>query len=326
MYRHYRLESRFQQADLAGCLSRLGLSVPQVSVVSVDGGARPTNGDAQGDDAEVALDIEIAGAIANGARIVAYFAPNTDQGFVDAVTTAVFDDANRPSVISISWGLSWSDSSQQKMTAMDQAFGSAAALGVTVFCSSGDSGSSDAVDDGNAHVDFPASSPHVIACGGTHFKSSANTITSEVVWNNSHGATGGGISDVFGLPGYQAGAGVPPSANGDGRIGRGVPDLAGNWESRDSFPGAHRRCRSSIRRYQCGSSSVGWSGGFDQPAACGSGRIHPADSLRAAFFEADVTHGITQRKQWRLPGWWRLGHMHGLGTPNGEDWLAALIY
>ena len=50
------------------------------------------------------LDIEVAAAVAPGANIVVYFAPNTDQGFIDAIGTAVHDTKNKPSVISISWG------------------------------------------------------------------------------------------------------------------------------------------------------------------------------------------------------------------------------
>jgi kumamolisin len=60
---------------------------------------------------------------------------------------------------------------------------------------------------------------------------SGTTITSETVWNelaNKEGATGGGISDVFPLHTYQNGAGVPPSANANHNVGRGVPDVAGN--------------------------------------------------------------------------------------------------
>jgi len=50
------------------------------------------------------LDIEVAGAIAPGAKIVVYFAPNTDAGFLDAIAAAIHDTTNKPSVISISWG------------------------------------------------------------------------------------------------------------------------------------------------------------------------------------------------------------------------------
>jgi kumamolisin len=74
-----------------------------VIAVPVSGGKnQPDNPD--GADGEVMLDIEVAGAVAPGARIVVYFAPNTDQGFVDAVAHAVHDTKNKPSVISISCG------------------------------------------------------------------------------------------------------------------------------------------------------------------------------------------------------------------------------
>ena len=117
------------------------------------------------------------------------------------------------------------------MTSMDSAFQAAAAMGVTVCVAAGDDGSTDGVTDGLNHVDFPASSPNVLACGGTDLVASGNTITSETVWNelaNNEGATGGGISDVFPLPSYQSSAGVPPSANPGGHVGRGVPDVAGD--------------------------------------------------------------------------------------------------
>jgi kumamolisin len=179
-------------------------------------------------DAEVMLDIEVAGAVAPGAAIAVYFAPNTDRGFLDAVTAAVHDQLRRPSIISISWGAAESQWTGQALQAMDQAFQEAAAAAVTVFCASGDDGSRDRVNDGQAHADFPASSPSVVACGGTRITVADGAITSEVVWNDgaSGGAGGGGVSDVFELPSYQSAVGVPPSANGGGRVGRGVPDLA----------------------------------------------------------------------------------------------------
>jgi kumamolisin len=177
------------------------------------------------------LDIEVSGSIAPGTKIVAYFAENTDAGFLNAITTAAHDSTNNPSVISISWGGPESSWTQQAMTSMDSAFQAAAAMGVTVCVAAGDDGSTDGVTDGLNHVDFPASSPNVLACGGTDLVASGNTITSETVWNelaNNEGATGGGISDVFPLPSYQSSAGVPPSANPGGHVGRGVPDVAGD--------------------------------------------------------------------------------------------------
>jgi kumamolisin len=222
----------YAAADLSAYWAQLGLKkTPSVSAVSVDGGSNSPTGDANGPDAEVMLDIEVAGAIAPGAKIVAYFAENTDAGFLNAITTAAHDSTNNPSVISISWGGPESSWTQQAMTSMDEAFQAAAAMGVTVTVAAGDNGSTDGVSDGASHVDFPASSPNVLACGGTKLVGSGETITSEVVWNelaNNEGATGGGVSDVFPLPSWQSAAGVPPSANSNHHVGRGVPDVAGD--------------------------------------------------------------------------------------------------
>ncbi len=222
----------YAAADLSAYWQQLGLTkTPTVTAVGVGGGSNDPTGDANGPDGEVMLDIEVAGAIANGANIVAYFAENTDAGFLNAITTAVHDTKNHPSVISISWGGPESSWTQQAMTSMDEAFQAAAAMGVTVTVAAGDNGSTDGVNDGQSHVDFPASSPNVLACGGTKLVGSNGEITSEVVWNeqaNNEGATGGGVSVVFPLPSWQSSANVPPSANPGGKVGRGVPDVAGD--------------------------------------------------------------------------------------------------
>ena len=222
----------FNPTDLSNYWSQLNLAkTPVVTAVSVGGASTSPTGDPSGPDGEVMLDIEVCGAIAPGAKIVAYFADNTDAGFLNAITTAIHDTANNPTVVSISWGGPESTWTQAAMTSMDEAFQSAAALGVTVTVAAGDNGSTDGVTDGLNHVDFPASSPNVLACGGTQLTASGNAITSEVVWNeqaNNEGGTGGGISDVFPLPSYQSAAGVPPSANPGGNVGRGVPDVAGD--------------------------------------------------------------------------------------------------
>ena len=222
----------FDPNDLSTYWSQLNLSqTPKVSAVSVGNGSNSPTGDASGPDGEVMLDIEVCGSIAPGSNIVVYFAENTDAGFLNAITTAVHDSANNPSVVSISWGGPESSWTQQAMTSMDEAFQSAAAMGVTVCAASGDDGSTDGVTDGLNHVDFPASSPNVLACGGTRLVASGGSISSETVWNelaNSEGATGGGISDVFPLPSYQNNASVPPSANPKKNVGRGVPDVSGD--------------------------------------------------------------------------------------------------
>lgn len=225
----------FRLDDLNNYFSSLNLKQPQVIAVSVDGGTNsPTTPDSA--DGEVMLDIEVAGAIAPAAKIVVYFTPNTDRGFLDAVTTAVHDSTNQPSVISISWGSAESQWTTQALTNMDEAFQSAAAMGVTVCVAAGDNGSSDGINDGQNHVDFPASSPFVLACGGSTLQAPNDKIVNEVVWNDlstDEGATGGGVSDVFPLPAYQNGFDVPEPTDQAG--GRGVPDVAGDADPNTGY-------------------------------------------------------------------------------------------
>jgi kumamolisin len=222
----------FGSSDLDPYFAGLGLPVPSITAASVDGAANQPGQDPNGADGEVLLDIEVAGGVAPGAAQVVYFAPNTDQGFVDAVTTAVHATPT-PAVVSISWGQSEDSWTAQARTSLDQAMADAAALGVTVTVAAGDNGSSDGQSGSGAHVDFPASSPHALACGGTSLRGNASTgvISSETVWNDgaSGGATGGGVSDTFGLPTWQATAGVPAQAGAAPGTapGRGVPDVAG---------------------------------------------------------------------------------------------------
>ncbi len=121
----------FGQSDLDTYFSGLGITTPRVTAAGVDGGANKPGQDPSGADGEVLLDIEVAGAAAPGASQIVYFAPNTDQGFVDAVTTAVHATPT-PTVISISWGQSEDSWTAQARAALDQAIADAAALGVTV--------------------------------------------------------------------------------------------------------------------------------------------------------------------------------------------------
>jgi len=223
----------FRPADITAYFKSLGQKTPKVVAVSVSGG-KNTPGDANGADGEVMLDIEVAAAVAPGSRIVVYFAPNTDQGFVDAIASAIHDTKYNPSIISISWGAAEVNWTAQAMNALDAACQSAAALGISITVASGDNGSSDGVSDNGKHVDFPASSPHVLACGGTRLTGANGTITSETVWNDANGgATGGGVSNFFPPPVWQNGTSLPkpPAANG----GRGVPDVAGNADPETGY-------------------------------------------------------------------------------------------
>jgi kumamolisin len=223
----------FRRAELRSYFEQLGVEMPKITAVSVDG-ARNRPGIDRAADGEVRLDLEVIGAIAPGAELLVYFAPASDRGFVDAITTAIFDP-RRPSIVSVSWGDAESNWTEQARVALDQALQAAAALGITVCAASGDNGWTDGVDGRLAHVDYPASSPYVLACGGTRLEVQDGVLT-EVVWNDHDGnATGGGVSALYGVPSWQKRVGVPRSVNPGGRRGRGVPDVAGNADPETGY-------------------------------------------------------------------------------------------
>ena len=229
-------------SDVQAYFNGLKLPAPTLTAIGVDG-ATNSPGSASnpnGADPEVALDISVAGAVAQGAKIAVYFAPWTEQGWVDAVTTAVHDATHKPSVISISWGwaenegidgLTWT---QAAINAVSTTFQEAAVLGVTVLVASGDSGSADQIGDGKAHTNYPATDPWVTACGGTSISNVSGTTFTENTWND-YGVTGGGISDIFALPYWQNWASIPHSANPGGHVGRGIPDVAGNADPASGY-------------------------------------------------------------------------------------------
>ena len=220
-------------SDIQAFFNGLGLTTPPLTDVGVDGATNSPAGSATNftiadPDIEVVLDIDVAGAIAQGAAIAVYFAPGTDQGFTDAVKNAVHDTTNRPSILSISWSGSEDGWSSPGRTSMRKALQDAAAFGVTVLLDAGDWGSDCKVGDGRAHVMYPTSEQGVVARGGTLIANVSGRSFTEGTWNDSLGATGGGVSDTVGLPSWQVGIGVPKSVNDNTTVGRGVPDVAGN--------------------------------------------------------------------------------------------------
>jgi hypothetical protein len=223
----------YRESDLSTYFAKVKLSMPSVTSVTVDGATNKPSGDPNGFDGEVEGDIEVAGTVANGAKIVAYFAPNTDQGFLDSIIRATQDNVNKPAVISISWGGPESSWTHQTLNAFDRAFQQAANKGITVCAAAGDGGATDGATGPN--VDFPASSPWVLAVGGTtiSISNSENSIHSEVVWNNgpSGGATGGGTSTFFPVPGWQS---KVTTSRTNEYNGRAIPDVAA---SADPFHG-----------------------------------------------------------------------------------------
>lgn len=308
----------YTTSDLNTYFQGLGRSTPNVVAVSVDGGTN-SPGAPSGADGEVELDIEVAGTIAPAAKIAVYFAPNTDQGFIDAITTAVHDATNKPSVLSISWGGPESSWSQSSMTALDNACQSAGALGVTIVVASGDNGSSDGTS--GTVTDFPASSPHVLACGGTELFANGTQISQEVVWDDlpaGGGASGGGFSTAFATPSWQT------SALPSGSTGRGVPDVAGDASPESGY----NIIVDGQPQVVGGTSAVAplWAGlialvnqQLASQKAQSAGFINPTLYQNASAF-----HDITQGNNGSYsagPGW---DACTGLGSPNGASILAAL--
>ena len=309
----------FAQSDLDAYFGGLGITTPKVTAVPVDGGGNVPGGDPSGADGEVLLDIEVVGALAPAADIPVYFAPNTDAGFLDAVADAAHASPT-PVAISISWGQNEDEWTAQARTALDQAIQDAAALGVTVTVAAGDNGSADGSTDGSPHADFPASSPHALACGGTSLHASGGTVQSETVWNDGAqgGATGGGVSRVFPLPSWQRTAGVPSAPSGG--TGRGVPDVAGDADPATGYQVLIDGTRTVIG----GTSAVAplWAAltarlaqALDAPL----GLLQPKLYAAGAGFR-DVTVGNNGAYAAR-PGW---DACTGLGVPSGTALLAAL--
>jgi kumamolisin len=307
----------FSASDLDTYFASLGITAPQVTAVSVDGMANTPGGSA---DLQVLADIEVAGTVCPGAAQVVYFAPNTEQGLVDAVIDAVYASPT-PTALCISWGRSETAWTAQALSAFNQAVEDAAALGVTVCVAAGHDGSDE--PDGRSYVDFPASSPYCLACGGTTLRIDprSGTVVSETVWDGGPdgGAGGGGVSAMFAQPEWQAGVGVPSG-------GRGVPDVAGNADPATGY-----------LLFVNGKSVV--AGGTGAVASLWAGLIcrmaqaagQPFGLIQQSLYAGvhagmtapgfrDITSG-TNGDYSAVPGW---DPCTGLGVPVGEDLLTRL--
>jgi kumamolisin len=253
----------------------------------------------------------------------------------------VHDAVNNVDVISISWGGPEATATSQFQTSFNEVLQAAAQLGITVCVAAGDSGSADyPLDDpsrpwdGRAHVDFPASSPFALSCGGTRILAAGGGSLEEEVWHPAPNVgTGGGVSRDFALPAYQHNAGVPHSVNPAGGAGRGVPDVAGNAAQESgyvvlcdglTFPDPTHEPplppiggTSAVAPLWAAliaviNSGLGAKVGLVQPAlyrlAPGTGAFH------------DIVTGNNGDYQ-SGPGW---DPCTGLGTPDGQQLLTAL--
>lgn len=217
-----QLGGGYNTSDMEAYWDAIGLSRtvrPKLYDISILGAKNSPGQDA---DVEVVLDAQIVGGICPNSNLYIHFAPNTLQGFYTAISSAVYNTVTPFRVISISWGLTEKRWGVKNLRAFDDLFRAAAERGITVCVASGDYGATN--NEVGLNVDFPASSPNVLSCGGTRLvcpNKRYDSKTIETVWQNTNnnGSTGGGFSAVFARPAYQAQAHARPT--------RGVPDVAG---------------------------------------------------------------------------------------------------
>jgi hypothetical protein len=310
----------YQDSDLSAFFADLKLPTPVVISVSVDG-QKNEAGVNPGADEQVTQDIQLTGAIASEARFVVYFAGNTSASLINAVTTAVHDDVNRPSVILVSWGSSEKFWTQVSTAAMNQALADAARLKITVVAAAGDSGVTGGWSDKKPHVEFPASSPYVLSVGGTRLVAQGDTIVSEEVWNNGVSATGGGVSSLFPTPDWQKQVDLPG-------LGRGVPDVVAHADPAQGYRIVIRGKVSVIG----GTSAAAalWAGLIaiiNQGVGQNLGYINPILYQKigpgAGVFRNITTgdNGINGVKGISAGGGWSA--VAGWGSPNGRKLLSA---
>ncbi len=323
----------FRVKELNSYFAFVGMKAPNVVVREIPpGGNRPQGKRGTlNPDTEVYLDIEVAASLAPEAKIVIYFGDNTMQGWLNTLHASLMDKKNDPSVISISWGEAEQDWSPQAMRQIDELFQLAAHRGITICCSAGDRGVSEC-EDRLFTVAFPASSPHVLACGGTQLSVQRNGSRKETVWNQWKQfkmASGGGVSDVFPLPTYQQKAGVPLRRSKEAQQGRGIPDVAANASSATGYLIEADQTRMSL-------------GGTSAAAplwAALIARLNEAMGIRIGFLTPqlytmdatslgmlnDITQGFNGPSPSRAfharPGW---DPCTGLGSPDGEKLLHRL--
>jgi kumamolisin len=187
------------------------------------------------------MDVELIGTWANEAHIVVYFTHNNARGKYEAFNAALFDKVNKPTVISCSWGAPERLISRVLVEEMDLMFQAAALMGITIVCSSGDDGDG-AASAGEPQAYFPASSPHVLSCGGTILQHAGGKTARETVWRETLAGhvqeSGHGESSIFHAPSWQSEA-----ASARHKGGRMVPDVAGKADAEFGYAlivgGAH---------------------------------------------------------------------------------------
>ncbi|MDI3299629.1 MAG: S53 family peptidase [Bacillota bacterium] len=224
--------------DLADFSRRYGLPPADLQVIQPFGTAHlppqnPHFANQQGWAAEIGLDLQWAHAMAPGAKLVLLASPNNQRDLDEAVNWAVVHDLG--DVISLSWGLPEYFMSPATARADERIFMEAAAQGISIQNSSGDSGD-EVINLGVPSADWPTTSPYVTSVGGTSlFLDPQNLFGFETSWGTTiRGWTpggqpfdwgfvfggGGGVSHIFPQPSWQT---VPRSLSQGMRA---VPDVS----------------------------------------------------------------------------------------------------
>jgi kumamolisin len=216
----------YTQEDVVTACHAMNLPVPRIFDINVGTGRNAFGANAAGDE-EVSLDVQVIAGVAPQADIAVYFTESNEEGLVAGLVEAIHDDTHRPGVIVITWGEPEVFWPEQARKGLDAALNDALRRGITVVAASGDDLATERMTDGRVHVDYPASSPYVLGCGGTKLEldPAQTSIIDEIVWNDGTRGTGGGISDIYQTPAYQRVITLPPSLN-DAKRRRGVPDVA----------------------------------------------------------------------------------------------------
>lgn len=340
----------FHRSDLKHFFSKLGLKTPRISVVELQGQKnlpaskaeilrswkksrivkvrKEAKAKVRNDPAntstnflwtvETTTDVELAGALANAAHIVVYFAPNTVHGKFDAYTSAIFDAKNRPSVISCSWGTREDEVPKKYTRMVDRLFQCAALRGVSICHSSGDEGAGST--SGHERVHFPASSPYALAVGGTELLISRSGVV-EAYWDELerkfHFAGGHGVSHDFKTPPWQPARTIRKQTR---RRGRAVPDVSGKADL--------------LTAYWCNSAGIAFPGfGTSSAAPMWAALIarlneklgYRVGFLTPALYSRRCAGGTTPvARTSRRKNSYRWDKLTGLGSPNGEALVEAL--
>ena len=310
---------RARDAEVYASAADIPLAPGQITTVPV-AGARAESSDGMGGDFEVALDVEAILGGAPAARQLVFVAPNTTAGVV-AAYDAVATRAERQGLtaVSVSWGGCELDTPAALIASVEQSLARIVAAGATVLVASGDAGAygcSTDTPDPRRSVDYPASSPSVLAVGGTTLRRAGDGWT-ETAWSDREesAGTGGGLSARFPAPPWQAGLVA------DGR--RGVPDLAAVADPATGL-GVYGPDAEGRRRWQvAGGTSLSAPLLAGQLAstvvglgrALGLGRLHVPFYAHPAAFR-DVVAGDNLREQ--------AGPGYDLATGLGSPQWAAL--